>query len=142
MGPSRALNRCCGTGSSQYPFRLHSEPPHNTIHPSYRDRLPDRDLPFFHLSPLKEHRGPGTHQQKPTQNADQRRNRTQTNPNRTKGESQAGESNGSRAGQREPAKSEAEARQPSRESETKVSREWIGAVTPAQNVITHPHPRV
>ena len=129
MGPSTRRLTARRTGSSQYPFRLHSEPPHNTIHPSYRDRLPDRDHPFFHLSPLLEHRGPGTHQQKPTQNADQRRNRTQTNPNRTKGESQAGESNGSRAGQREPAKSEAEARRASRESETKVPREDEGALT-------------
>ena len=77
----------------------HSESPHNTIHPSYRDRLPDRDHPFFHLSPLLEHRGPGTHQQKPTQNTDQRRNRTQTNPNRTKGERQAGEYSGGQSKQ-------------------------------------------
>ena len=26
--------------------------------------MPDRDLPFFHVSPLLEHGGPGTHQQR------------------------------------------------------------------------------
>ena len=74
--------------------------------------MPDRDLPFFHLSPLKEHRGPGTHQQRPTQNADQHRNRTQTNPNRTRGKSQARESNGEQG--RQTRASQIRGRSPSR----------------------------
>ena len=53
-GPVHAPLNSPQDGFVAVPKRHHSESPHNTIHPSYRDRLPDRDHPFFHLSPLLE----------------------------------------------------------------------------------------